>query len=189
MIRYNTHICPAALWPFPTNRYLRLNIFKWTLLFPLLTCPTHNPPHGSFSVQFSHSVVSNSLQPRGLQHTRLPCPSPTPRACSISCPSSQWCYPIISSFVISFSRCVQSFPASGFFPMSQFFVSGGQSTEASESVLPMNIQDWFPLEFDLVWVACSPRNSQECSPTHFKSINSSEFSFLYSPAITSMHDY
>ena len=99
------------------------------------------------SVQFSHSDVSDSLQPHGLQHTRLACPSPTPGACSNSCPSSWWCHPTISSSVIPFSSCLQSFPASGSFPMSQFFASGGQSIEASASasVLPMNIQDWFPL--------------------------------------------
>ena len=81
--------------------------------------------------QFSHSVVSNSLQPHGLQHARLPCPSPTPRTCSNSCPSSQWCHPAISCSVVPFSSCLQSFPASGSFPMSQFFTSGGQSIGAS----------------------------------------------------------
>ena len=97
------------------------------------------------SVQFSHSVMSNSLQPHGLQHARLPCPSPTPRA--NSCPLSRWCHPTISSSVVPFSSCLQSFPASGSFPMSQFFASGGQciGVSASASVLPMNIQDWFPL--------------------------------------------
>ena len=101
----------------------------------------------SYIFQFSHSVVSNSLWPHGLQHTRLPCPSPTLGACSNSCPSSQWCHPTISSSVISFSSCLQSFPASGSFLMSQFFTSGGLSIGASTSasVLPMNIQDWFPL--------------------------------------------
>ena len=96
------------------------------------------------SVQFSCSVMSNSLQPYGLQHTRLLCPSPTPRACSNSCPSSWWCHPTISSSVIPFSS-LQSSPASGSFPMSRFFASGGQSIGASASVLPMNIQDWFLL--------------------------------------------
>ena len=101
----------------------------------------------NYSVQFSHSVVSDSLQPHGLQHTRLPCPSPAPGAYSNSCPSSWWCHPIISSSVIPFSSHLQSFPASGSFPMSQFFTSGGQSIGASAltSVLPMNIQGWFPL--------------------------------------------
>ena len=94
--------------------------------------------------QLSRSVMSDSLQPRGLQHARPSCSSPTPRVYSNSCPLSQWCHPTISSSVIPFS-CLQSFPASGFFPMSQFFASGIQSIEASASVLPMNIQDWFPL--------------------------------------------
>ena len=99
------------------------------------------------SVQFSLSVVSNSLQPHGLQHTRPPCPSATPGACSNSCPSSQWCHPTISSSVIPFSSYLQSFPASGSFLRSQFFASGGQSigVSASASVLPVNIQDWFLL--------------------------------------------
>ena len=98
-------------------------------------------------VQFSHSVVSNSLQHPGLQHARIPCPSPTPGAYSNSCPLSWWCYPTISSSVIPFSSRLQSFPASGSFQMSQFFASGGQSIgdSASASVLPMNIQDWSPL--------------------------------------------
>ena len=99
------------------------------------------------SVQFSCSVVSNSLWPHGLQHARLPCPSTTPGACSNLCPLSQWCHPTISSSVVPFSSCLQSFSASRSFPMSQFFASGGQSigVSASASVLPMNIQDWFPL--------------------------------------------
>ena len=100
-----------------------------------------------YSVQFSCSVVSNTLRPHGLQHARLPCPSPSPRACSNSCPLSQWCRPTISPSVVSFSSHLQSFPASGFFPLSQFFVSGGQSigVSASASVFPVNIQDWFLL--------------------------------------------
>ena len=99
------------------------------------------------SVKFSHSVVSDSLWPHGLQHARLPGPSPTPKACSNSCPSSRWYHPTISSSVIPFSSCLQSFPASGSFPMSQFFASGGQriAVSASASVLPMNFQEWFPL--------------------------------------------
>ena len=99
------------------------------------------------SVQFSRSVMSDSLQPYGLQHARPPCPSPTPWACSISCSLSRWCPPTISSSVVPFSSHLQSFPTSGSFPMSQFFASGGQSigVSASASVLPMNIQDWFPL--------------------------------------------
>ena len=97
-------------------------------------------------VQFSHSVVSDSLWPHGLQHARLPCSLPTRGACSNSCPLSRWCYPTISSSINPFS-CLQCFPASGSFPIRQFFTSGSQSTgvSASASVLPMNIQDWFPL--------------------------------------------
>ena len=99
------------------------------------------------SVQFSRSVASDSLQPQGLQHGRPPCPSPTPRVYSNSCPSSRWCHPTISSSVVPFSSCSQSFPASGSFQMSQLFTSGSQSigVSASAPVLPMNIQDWFPL--------------------------------------------
>ena len=99
------------------------------------------------SVQFSRSVVSNSLQPHGLQHARPPCPSPTLRVYPNSCPLSWWCHPTISSSVIPFSSCLQSFPASGSFPMSQLFASGGQSigVSASTSVLPMNTQDRSPL--------------------------------------------
>ena len=96
--------------------------------------------------QFSPSVVSDSLQPHGLHHARLPSPSPNPGACSNSCPSSRWCHPIISSSVVLFSSChLQSFPASGSFPMSQFFASGGQSVGSSALILPMTIQDWFLL--------------------------------------------
>ena len=98
------------------------------------------------SVQFSHSVVSDSLRPHGLQHRRLLCPSPTPGAYTNSCPSRRWCHPTISSSVIPFST-FQSFPTSGSSQMSQLFTSGGQSIgfSALTTVLPMNIQDWFPL--------------------------------------------
>ena len=102
--------------------------------------------------QLSVSLAAQSyltLWPHGLQHTGLPCPSPTPGACSNSCPSSQWCRPTISSSVVPFSSCLQSFPASGPFQMSQFFASGGQriGVSASISVLPMNTQDWSSLEW------------------------------------------
>ena len=99
------------------------------------------------SVESSHSVMSDSLLPHVLQHARPPCPSRTPGAYSNSYPSSWWCHPTISSAVVPFSSCLQSFPASGSFPMNWFFPSGGQSIgpSASASVLPMNIQDWFPL--------------------------------------------
>ena len=96
---------------------------------------------------FSHSVMSDSLRSQGLQHTRLPCPSANPGACSNSCPLSWWCHPTISSSVIPFSFCIQSFPALGSFLINQIFTSGGESVEASTStsVSTMNIQDWFPL--------------------------------------------
>ena len=108
---------------------------------------TRHIMHQYSSVQFRHSVMSDSLQPHGLQHTRPPCLLPTPGVYSNSCPLSRWCHPTISSSVIPKSSCLRSFPASGPFQMSQFFISGGQSiwVSASASVLPMNIQDWFPL--------------------------------------------
>ena len=104
--------------------------------------------HSLSHLLFSHSIVSNSLWPHGLQHARLPCPAPIPGACSNACPSSQWCHPTISPSVIPFS-CLQSFPESGSFPMSQFFASGSQSigVSTSASVLPMNTQDWSPSEW------------------------------------------
>ena len=120
---------------------------SWTSLPPSIPFPFNVISGCLSSVQFSCSVMSNSLRSYGLQHARLLCPSPTLRVCSNSCPSSQWCHPIISSSVISFSSYLQSFPASASFPMSQFFTSGGQSigVSASASVLLTNIQDWFPL--------------------------------------------
>ena len=145
------------------------------------------------SVQFSCSVVSDFCDPPGLQHARLPCPSSTPRACSNSCLSSRWCHPTISSSVIPLSSCLQSFPSKRVFSSESFFTSGGQSigASASTSVLPMNIQDWFPLgliSFGFDFLA--PRDSQESFPTpQFKSINSSVLSFLYSPTLTPIHDY
>ena len=101
------------------------------------------------SVQFSCSVVSDSLRPHELQHARPPCPSPTPGVHPDPCPLSRWCHPAISSSVIPFSFCPQTLPALGSFPMSQLFTSGGQRTGVSAlaSVLPMNTQDWFPLEW------------------------------------------
>ena len=107
-----------------------------------------------FSVQFSCSVMSDSLRPHGLQHARPPCPSASPGACSNSCPSSRWCHPTISSSVVPFSSCLQSFVVSGSFPLSQIFASGGQSigVSASASVLPLNIQGWFPLGW-IGWIS------------------------------------
>ena len=115
--------------PHPSRRTW---VAKWIYLFS--------------SVSFSRSVVSDSLWPHGLQHARLPCPSPTPRACSNSYPLSRWCHPTISSSVVPLSSRLQSSLASGCFPVSWFYSSGGQTTGVftSASVLPMNIQDWFP---------------------------------------------
>ena len=107
---------------------------------------------GPVSVQFSRPVVSDSLQPQELQHTRPPYPSPSPEACSDSCPLSRGCHPTISSSIVPFSFCLRSFPASGSFSVSQLFTSGGQSigVSASASVLPMNILDWLPFRMDLL---------------------------------------
>ena len=132
-------LVPKQGWKLHCLQWMHRAIFKirfyWNICFS--------------SVQFSHSVVtqSDSLWPHGLQHARLPCPSPTPRAGSNLHPSSWWCHSTMSSSVIPFSSCLHSFPASGSFPMSHFFTSGGQSigVSASASVLLMNIQDWFPL--------------------------------------------
>ena len=143
------------------------------------------------SVQFSRSVVSDSLRPHESQHARPSCPSPTPGVHSNSCPSSWWCHPVISSSVIPFSSCPQSLSASGSFPRSQLFAWGGQNIgiSALASVLPMNTQAWSALEWT-VGPPCSPRDSQESSPTpQFKSINSSALSFLHSPTLTSIHDH
>ena len=143
------------------------------------------------SVQFSLSVVSDSLRPHDLQHARPPCPSPTPEAYPNSCPSSRWCHPAISSPVVPFSSCPQSFPASESFPMSQLFTWDGQSIGVS--VQHQSFQ-WTPrtdlLSDGLIGSPCSPRDSQESSPTpQFKSINSSALSFLHSPTLTSIHDH
>ena len=109
--------------------------------------PAIKPVNSLNKVEFSHSVVSNSLRPQEPQHTRPPCPQPTPGVYSNSCPSSRWCHPAISSSVVPFSSCPQSLPASGSFPISQLFVWCGQSigVSASTSVLPMNTQNWSPL--------------------------------------------
>ena len=133
-----------------------------------------------FSVQFSCSVMSNSLKPHGLQHTRLPCPSPTLKACSNSCPLSWWCHPTISSSVIPFSSCLQSFPASGSFPMSQLFTSGGSSigVSASESALPMNIQDYFLYNW-LTWSSCSPRNLKSLLQHHSSKASVLQYSAVF----------
>ena len=137
------------------------------------------------------SVVSDSLRPHESQHARPPCPSPTPGVHSDSLPSSEWCHPAISSFVVPFSSCPQSLPASESFPVSQLFAWGDQSTRVSALALflPKKSQGWSPSD-GLVGSPCSPRDSQESSPTsQFQSINSSVLSLLYSPTLTSIHDH
>ena len=127
----------------------------------------------TFSVQFSRLVMSDFLWPHGLQHARPPCPLPIPRPYSNSCPLSQWCHPT-SHPVISFSSCLQSFPASGSFQMSQLFTSGGQSigVSASASFLPMNIQDWIPLGW-----------------THWISLQSEGLSGVFSNTTVQKHQF
>ena len=141
------------------------------------------------SVQFSCSVMSDSLWPHGLQQARPPCPSPTSRVYSSSCPLSRWCHPTVSSFVIPFSSCPQSFPVSGLF---QWVSSSYQGAKVLEFQLQhQSFQSIFRADFlwdGLVGSPCSPRDSQESSPTpQFKSINSSVLIFLYT--LTSIHDY
>ena len=143
------------------------------------------------SVQFSCSVVSDSLWPHDSQHARPPCPSPTPGVHSNSRPLSWWCHAAISPSVIPFSSCPQSLPASETFPMSQLFIWGGQSTgvSASASFLPRTPRADI-LQNGLVGSPCSPRDSQESSPTpQFKSINSLALSFLHSLTLTPIHDH
>ena len=141
------------------------------------------------SVQFSHSVVSDFLCPHGLQHERPPCPSPTPGVYPNSCPLSWWCHPTITSSVVPFS-CLQSFPASGCFPMSQLFASGSQSigVSASTSVLPMNTQDWCPLGWT-DWISLQSKGlSRVFSNT---TVQKHQFfgAQLYSPTLTSIRDH
>ena len=158
--------------------------------------------------------MSNTLWSHGLQHARLPSPSPSPRVCSNSCPMSQWCQPTISPSVVS-SSCLQSFPALGSFPISWLFASScqiigaspsasvspmswllesdGQSIgdSASASVLPKNIQDWFPLGWTgwISWQSKGLSRQYTSQTSQFKSINSFTFNFLYGPTLTSKHDY
>ena len=147
----------------------------------------------ALSVQFSRSVVCDSLWPHGLQHARPPCPSATPGVCSTSCPSGRWCHPTISSSVIPFSSRLQSFPLSDFFPVSQFFASGDQHirTLASALVLPLNTQDWFPLGWT-GWISLQSKGlSRVFSNT---TIQKHQFfgvqhSLCESPVLTSIHDY
>ena len=143
------------------------------------------------SVQFSHSVVSDSLWSHESQHARPPCPSPTPRVHSNSHPSSRWCHPAISSSVVPFSSCPQSLPASESFPMSQLFAGGGQSTgvSASASFLPKNTQDWSPLEWT-GWISLQSKGlSRVFSNTTVQKHQFSTLSLLHSRTLISIHDY
>ena len=135
--------------------------------------------------------MSDSLWPHGLQHARPPCPSPTPGVHPNPCPLSRWWHPTISSSVVLFSSCPQSFPASGSSQMSQLFASGGQTIGASAltSVPPMNTQDWSPSEWT-GWISLQSKGLARVSPTpQFQSINSSVLSFLHNPTLASIHDH
>ena len=139
-----------------------------------------------------HSVVSDSLQSHEQQDVRLPCPLPSPGACLNSCPFSWWCHPTIAFFVVPFYSCLQSFPASGSFPMSQLFTSGGQTIGASASapVLSVEIQGCFPLGLTSLLSFLSKELLSKSFPApQFEGINSSALSLFYCPALTSMHDY
>ena len=138
---------------------------------------------------FSCQVMSNSLRPHGLQHTRLPFPSSPPGGWPSSCPLNRWCHPTISSSVVLFSFCLQSFLASGSFPGSQLFTSGSQSIGASASVLPMSIQVWFPLGLTGLISLLSKGLSRVFSSTTVQEHQFSVLSLLYGPTPTQIHDY
>ena len=160
--------------------------YTWALDIQCTTYSLH-----TLSVPFSCSVVSYRLRPHGLQYTSLSCPSPTPGACSNSRPWSQWFHPTISASVVPFASCLQSFPASGSFTISPFFLSSGQSigVSASASVLPMNIQGRFPLGLTGLISLKSNRLSRVFSNTTVQTHYSSALCFLYSPTLTSIHDH
>ena len=146
--------------------------------------------HGVELLPFGCSVVSDSLWPCGLQHAKVPCPSLSPGVCSNSRSLSRWCHPTISSSVIPSSSCPQSFPASGSFLMSRLFASGGQSigASASASVLPMNIQDWFPLGWT-GWISLQSEGLSRAFPSTTIRKHPLALNFLYSPTLTSVHEY
>ena len=144
-----------------------------------------------YSLSSVHSVVSNSLWPHELQHARPPCPSPTPGVYSNSCPLSRWCHPAISSSFVPFPSCPQSFPASGSFPMSQLFASGGQSigVSASASVLPVNTQNSSPLG-GTGWISLQSKGlSRVISNTTVQKHQFVGAQLFYSPTLTSIHDH
>ena len=169
MVTLPRHYCGNEM-----RKYTRNHLISWGVLF------TQKIINLCVSVQFSRSVVSNSLRPHESQHARPPCPSPTPGVYSNSCPSSRWCHPAISSSVVPFSSCPQSLPASRSFPMSQFFAWGGQSigVSASASVLPMNTQDWSPLG----WIGCISLQSKGLSRVFSNTT-------VEKQTLTSIHDH
>ena len=174
----------------PSERFWLLAcMFKGNFFFPcrvtalVLYCGkgSHfgNVLKAFFDLSFSSvTQLCLTLRSHGLQPARPPCPSPTTGAYTNSCPLSQWCHPTISSSVVPFSSCLQSFPASWSFQMSQFFASGDQSigVSASSSVLPMNIQDWFPLGWT-AWISLQSKGLKSSPTPQFKSINSSTLKF------------
>ena len=172
------------LWAIILNWYIVVSLLQ--VQVDILVCIFANYS----SVQsLSHVWL---LQPHGLQHSRFPCPLPTPGAYSNSHPLSWWCHPTISSSFVPFSSCLQSFPASGSFSVSQFFSSGGLSfgVLASASVLPMNIQNWSPLGWT-GWISLQSKGLSRVffNTPQFKSINSSALSLLHSPTLTSIRDH
>ena len=174
--------CLRWTWYVCSNLMPRPHRVSWLPFQMLKICP---------SVHFSCSVMSDSLQPYGLQHARLPCPSPTPRTCSNSCSLSRWCHPTISYSVVPFSSCLQSFPASGSLPMSQFFASGlPKYWSFSFSINPSNEYSGL-ISFRMYWFdLLAVQQTLESSPTpQFKSINCSVLSFLYTSTLTSILDY
>ena len=185
---YNHHHYPFFIIPNRNSIPLRQQLPILPSPQPLVT--TILPSISIVAVVQSLRYV-RLLQPHGLQHTRLPCPSPSPGACLKSCPLSRRCHPTISSSVVPFSSCLQSFPASGSFPMSRLFKSEGHSTgaSASASVLPMNIQDWFPSEWT-GWISLQSKGlSRVFSSTTIQNYQFLALSFLYGLTLTSIHDY
>ena len=184
----SVYVCLKEI--FPVNVHLLAALCSYQEHDPCIQMTHVWIPAPSVQFSFSHSVMSDSLWPHGLQYARPPCPSPTRRVCSDSCPLSRWCHPTMSSSVVPFSSCPQTFPASGTFQLSQLFASGGQSigVAASTSVLPMYTQDWAPSEWT-DWISLQSKGLSSSPTPQFKSISSLVLSFLYSPTLTSIHDY
>ena len=186
LAHHSAHTCSSSYVPYCSEQ----NYFKFSQSrnFRVIHFFLHvHPKHWVSSVQFSCSVMSNSLQPHGLQHTRPPCSSPTPGVYSNSCPLGQWCHPTIPSSAVPFSFCFQSIPAPGSFPMSQFFSSGGQSigVSASTAVLLMNTQDCSALGWT-GWISLQSEGlSRIFSGNTVQKYQSSMLSFLYGPTVTS----